>query len=195
MPPSPHGSSTCGRSLACQAYRLAGGVVPLPNPVGRFFAANRRVRIAASQSRPAPSLRCTCVTIVIIWGSPHTSRVLLVSLHYLIRPRQEQGREREAEHLRCARRSFETYRCPVMSLRILARSNTRDSMTFLIAEPPSHRAIDHQRAARLSSGHDNELRSLDMTTTPFRGHSESAAPPPAFRLQLFREVLAVKTAS
>src|SRR5207245_8904866 len=33
-----------------------------------------RVRRAASHSRPASSFRCTCVTIVIIGGSPYTSR-------------------------------------------------------------------------------------------------------------------------
>jgi hypothetical protein len=32
-----------------------------------------------------------------------------------------------------------TYRCRVTSLRILARSNLRDSMSFLIAQPPLHR--------------------------------------------------------
>ena len=37
-----------------------------PTQPGRCFAADRRVRIAASHSFPAPSLRCTCVTIVII---------------------------------------------------------------------------------------------------------------------------------
>ena len=37
-----------------------------PTLPGRFFAADRRLRIAASHSRPAPSFRCTCVTIVII---------------------------------------------------------------------------------------------------------------------------------
>ena len=37
-----------------------------PTQPGRFFAADRRVRIAVSHSPPAPSFRCTCVTIVII---------------------------------------------------------------------------------------------------------------------------------
>jgi hypothetical protein len=41
-----------------------------PTQPGRFFAANRRVRMAASQSRPAPSFKCTCVTIVLIGRSP-----------------------------------------------------------------------------------------------------------------------------
>ena len=36
------------------------------------------------------------------------------------------------------------YRCPVITFRILARSNIKDSMTFLIAEPPLRRA-DRQR--------------------------------------------------
>src|SRR5207302_2064828 len=45
-----------------------------PTQPDRFLAADRRVRMAASQSRPAPSFRCTCVTIVIIGGSPYTSR-------------------------------------------------------------------------------------------------------------------------
>jgi hypothetical protein len=37
-----------------------------PTQPGRFFAAERRVRIAASHSGPAPSFRWTCVTRVII---------------------------------------------------------------------------------------------------------------------------------
>src|SRR5262249_6222953 len=36
------------------------------------------------------------------------------------------------------------YRCPVMTFRILARSNIKASMTFFIAEPPLRRA-DQQR--------------------------------------------------
>ena len=36
------------------------------------------------------------------------------------------------------------YRCLVMTFRILATSNIKNSMTFLIAEPPLRRA-DHQR--------------------------------------------------
>ncbi len=44
-----------------------------PTQPGRFFAADKRVRIAVSHSRPAPSFRCTCVTIVIMsWSSPGT---------------------------------------------------------------------------------------------------------------------------
>jgi hypothetical protein len=38
-----------------------------------------------------------------------------------------------------------TYRCPVTSLRILVSSNLKDSMNFLIAQPPLHRATDQQR--------------------------------------------------
>src|SRR5262249_45102928 len=63
-----------------------------------FLAAERRVRMAASQSGPAPSLRCTCVTIVIIGSSPSTSRGL-TSLYYLVRPQQDGLRDREAESL------------------------------------------------------------------------------------------------
>src|SRR6266849_1100406 len=37
-----------------------------PTQPGRFFAADRRVRIAMSHSPPAPSFSCACVTIVII---------------------------------------------------------------------------------------------------------------------------------
>src|SRR4029453_17187467 len=62
-----------------------------------FLAADRRVRMATSQSRPAPSLRCTCVTIVIIGGSPYIYVMLLASLYDLIRPRQQRRRDREAE--------------------------------------------------------------------------------------------------
>src|SRR5437667_3527077 len=36
-----------------------------PTQPGRFFAADRRVRIAVSHSPPAPSFRCTSMTIVI----------------------------------------------------------------------------------------------------------------------------------
>src|SRR3989441_8193271 len=46
-----------------------------PTQPDAFLAADSLVRMAASQSRPAPSLRCTCVTIVIIGGTPYTSRV------------------------------------------------------------------------------------------------------------------------
>src|SRR4029453_6166832 len=46
---------------------------PPPQP-DAFLAADKRVRMAASQSSPVPSFRCTCVTIVIIGGSPYTSR-------------------------------------------------------------------------------------------------------------------------
>jgi hypothetical protein len=42
------------------------------------LAADRRVRMAASQSRPAPALRCTCVTIVIIRLALLTPRVILL---------------------------------------------------------------------------------------------------------------------
>ena len=53
-----------------------------PTQPGRFFAADRRVRIAASHSGPAPSFRCTWVTIVIIelvlLGSK--SRLILLGL-------------------------------------------------------------------------------------------------------------------
>jgi hypothetical protein len=45
-----------------------------PTQPDAFLAADSRVRMAASQSRPVPSLSCTCVTIVIIGGSPYTSR-------------------------------------------------------------------------------------------------------------------------
>src|SRR5262245_57068545 len=37
-----------------------------------------------------------------------------------------------------------TYRCRVTSLRILARSNLRDSISFLIAQPPLHRPTDQE---------------------------------------------------
>ena len=46
-----------------------------PTQPDAFLAADSLVRMAASQSRPAPSLRCTCVTIVIIGGSTYTSRI------------------------------------------------------------------------------------------------------------------------
>ena len=41
-----------------------------PTQPGRFLAADRRLRMTASQSRPAPGFRCTCVTIVFIGKSP-----------------------------------------------------------------------------------------------------------------------------
>jgi len=59
-----------------------------PTQPGRFFAADRRVRIAVSHSPPAPSFRCTCVTIVIIelvLLGRKTSLILAVSLDYLVR--------------------------------------------------------------------------------------------------------------
>jgi hypothetical protein len=42
-----------------------------PTQPDAFLAADKRVRMAASQSRPVPSRRCTCVTIVIIGDSPY----------------------------------------------------------------------------------------------------------------------------
>src|SRR5260370_32920339 len=63
-----------------------------PTQPGRFFAADRRVRIAVSHSCPASSLRCTCVTIVIIEVillGRKTSLFLSVSLDYLVRSEQE----------------------------------------------------------------------------------------------------------
>src|SRR5260370_25919474 len=63
-----------------------------PTQPGRFFAADRRVRIAVSHSCPAPSFRCTCVTIVIIelvLLGPKSSVTLSVSLDYLVCPLQE----------------------------------------------------------------------------------------------------------
>ena len=43
------------------------------------------------------------------------------------------------------RRLLRSYRGPVISLRILARTNRTDSMSFLIAHPPVCRAIDRQQ--------------------------------------------------
>jgi hypothetical protein len=63
-----------------------------PTQPGVFFAADRRVRIAVSHSRPAPSFRCTCVTIVIIelvLLGPKSRLILAISLDHLIRPRQQ----------------------------------------------------------------------------------------------------------
>src|SRR4029077_3709840 len=65
-----------------------------PTQPGRFFAADRRVRIAVSHSRPAPSFRCTCVTIVIIelvLLGTKSGLTLSVSLDHLIRSRQTLG--------------------------------------------------------------------------------------------------------
>src|SRR6266481_8190163 len=81
-----------------------------PTQPGRFFAADRRVRIAVSHSRPAPSFRCTCVTIVIIrlvLLGTKSRLTLSVSLDHLIRPIQNRLRDRQAEGLggrarRCA---------------------------------------------------------------------------------------------
>ena len=41
-----------------------------PTHPGRVLAADRRLRMTASQSRPAPGFRCTCVTIVFIEKPP-----------------------------------------------------------------------------------------------------------------------------
>jgi len=73
-----------------------------PTQPGRFFAADRRVRIAASHSGPAPSFRCTCVTIVIIelvLLGPKSSVILSVSLDHLICSQQERQRDRQTEGL------------------------------------------------------------------------------------------------
>jgi len=48
-----------------------------------------------------------------------------------------------------------------MTFRILARSNIKDSMTFLIAEPPLRRA-DHQRC---EGGHATQTHTPDICTT------------------------------
>src|SRR4029077_13098998 len=73
-----------------------------PTQPGRFFAADRRVRIAVSHSRPAPSFRCTCVTIVIIelvLLGTKSRLTLSVSLDHLVGPLQERGRDRQPEGL------------------------------------------------------------------------------------------------
>src|SRR6202011_5839452 len=73
-----------------------------PTQPGRFFAADRRVRIAVSHSGPAPSFRWTCVTIVIIelvLLGRKASLILAVSLNQLIRSLQERLRDGEAECL------------------------------------------------------------------------------------------------
>src|SRR4029077_10946939 len=65
-----------------------------PTQPGRFFAADRRVRIAVSHSRPTPSFRCTCVTIVIIelvLLGTKSGLTLSVSLDHLIRTLQPLG--------------------------------------------------------------------------------------------------------
>src|SRR5215470_13775149 len=51
-----------------------------PTQPDAFLAADKRVRMAASQSPPAPSFRSTWVTIVIIGGSPYISRDALTSM-------------------------------------------------------------------------------------------------------------------
>src|SRR5260370_34853227 len=73
-----------------------------PTQPGRFFAADRRVRIAVSHSCPASSFRCTWVTIVIIGLIlPGLKRTRLSRLlDYLIRPQQKRRLDRQAERLR-----------------------------------------------------------------------------------------------
>src|SRR6266852_3198362 len=74
-----------------------------PTQPGRFFAADRRVRIAMSHSPPAPSFSCTCVTIVIIelvLLGRNMSLIRGLSLDHLSRPRQQRRRDRQAEGLR-----------------------------------------------------------------------------------------------
>jgi len=73
MPPSSRGFLHVP-TIALLSGLSAGRRSCPPTQPDRFLAADRRVRMAASQSRPAPSFRCTCVTIVIIGGSPYTSR-------------------------------------------------------------------------------------------------------------------------
>jgi hypothetical protein len=72
-----------------------------PIQPGRFLAADKRLRMTASQSRPASGLRCTCVTIVFI-GRPSCpgSESLSASLYYFIRPREHRRWDGEAERLR-----------------------------------------------------------------------------------------------
>src|SRR5260370_10974886 len=78
-----------------------------PTQPSRFFAADRRVRIAVSHSRPAPSFRCTCVTIVIIHLvllGTKSRLTLSVSLDHLTRPIQNRLRDRQPEGLGCLQR-------------------------------------------------------------------------------------------
>ena len=73
-----------------------------PTQPGRFFAADKRARIAVSHSRPTPSFRCTCVTMVIIeliLLEPKSNFILSVLLDHLIRPLQERRRDRQTEGL------------------------------------------------------------------------------------------------
>src|SRR4029434_10165020 len=98
MPPSSRGPSTYRLSLSCLAYRLAGGVVLLPNPMPSSRPTDACAWRRPSHVQPplsgAPGSRSSSSATVL----PHRV-MLLTSFDDLIRARQQRRRDREAESL------------------------------------------------------------------------------------------------